>query len=87
MAIGHPLPALEAFKAFEMPEDLVEGYGLPPFDEALKRAILGENFLRLHGIDSSALRATIADDEVAQRQAAGLDEPWTHVRSRVAVGS
>lgn len=36
----HPRPLIEAFRDFEMPEDLVEGYGYPPVTEALKRATL-----------------------------------------------
>ncbi|HEX6988916.1 MAG TPA: amidohydrolase family protein [Bacillota bacterium] len=52
--IWHPQWALRAFWEFEMPEDLVEGYGYPPLDETAKRKILGENLARLHGIDVEA---------------------------------
>jgi uncharacterized protein len=49
--IFHPQWALEAFWNFEIPEDLVEGYGYPQLTEQAKRKILGENLLRLHGMD------------------------------------
>jgi predicted TIM-barrel fold metal-dependent hydrolase len=82
-SVAHPLPALRAFLEFEMPEDLQEGYGCPPLTEDLKRGILGENFMRLHGIDVEAFKARVADDEISAKQAEGLAEPWSHVRSRL----
>ena len=36
---------------FQLPHDLVEGYGYPQLTEQAKRKILGENLLRLHGLD------------------------------------
>lgn len=84
-AIAHPLSALDAFLAFEMPEDLTEGS--PPLTEEVKRGILGENFLRLHGINRDEFRAKVADDEVSRRQLDGLAEPWSHVRARLPVAS
>ena len=36
---------------FELPQDLVEGYGYPQLTDQAKRKILGENLLRLHGMD------------------------------------
>jgi predicted TIM-barrel fold metal-dependent hydrolase len=49
--IFQPQWALEAFKNFQLPEDLVEGYGYPQLTDQAKRKILGENLLRLHGMD------------------------------------
>jgi predicted TIM-barrel fold metal-dependent hydrolase len=49
--IWHPQWALRAFRAFELPQDLVEGYGYPQLTDQAKRKILGENLLRLHGMD------------------------------------
>jgi predicted TIM-barrel fold metal-dependent hydrolase len=48
--IWHPQWALEAFWNFELPRDLVDGYGYPQLTEQAKRKILGENLLRLHGM-------------------------------------
>jgi predicted TIM-barrel fold metal-dependent hydrolase len=49
--IWQPQWALEAFWDFQLPQDLVEGYGYPQLTEQAKRKILGENLLRLHGLD------------------------------------
>jgi uncharacterized protein len=49
--IFHPQWALKAFWEFEIPQDLQEGYGYPALTEQAKRKILGENLLRLHGMD------------------------------------
>lgn len=57
--IWHPRWALEAFWNFEIPQDMVEGYGYPQLDETAKRKILGENLARLMGIDLEAKKAEL----------------------------
>jgi predicted TIM-barrel fold metal-dependent hydrolase len=57
--IWHPRWALEAFWDFQLPQDLVEGYGYPQLTEQAKRKILGENLLRLHGMDLEETRARL----------------------------
>jgi predicted TIM-barrel fold metal-dependent hydrolase len=57
--IWHPRWALEAFWDFEIPQDLVDGYGYPQLTEQAKRKILGENLLRLHGMDVEETRARL----------------------------
>jgi len=57
--IWQPQWALEAFWDFQLPQDLVEGYGYPQLTEQAKRKILGENLLRLHGMDVDATRARL----------------------------
>ena len=49
--IFHPQWALRAFMDFEIPQDLCDGYGYPQLTDQAKRKILGENLLRLHGMD------------------------------------
>jgi predicted TIM-barrel fold metal-dependent hydrolase len=58
--IFQPQWALEAFWNFQLPQDLVEGYGYPQLTEQAKRKILGENLLRLHGMDVGETRARLA---------------------------
>jgi predicted TIM-barrel fold metal-dependent hydrolase len=58
--IFHPQWALRAFWEFELPRDLQEGYGYPPLTEQGKRKILGENLLRLHGMDVAQAKAAVA---------------------------
>jgi hypothetical protein len=36
---------------FQIPQDLCDGYGYPQLTDTAKRKILGENLLRLHGLD------------------------------------
>ena len=52
--IWHPQWALKAFSEFELPQDLIDGYGYPQLTDQAKRKILGENLLRLHGMDVEA---------------------------------
>ena len=58
--IWHPRWALDAFWNFEIPQDMVEGYGYPPLTEQAKRKILGENLARLHGMDVEATRRSLS---------------------------
>jgi len=58
--IWHPKWALEAFWNFEIPQDLVEGYGYPQLTERAKRKILGENLMRLSGMDPDETRQRLA---------------------------
>jgi uncharacterized protein len=58
--IWHPQWALRAFRDFEIPQDLCDGYGYPQLTEQGKRKILGENLLRLHGMDVEETRRKVA---------------------------
>jgi len=57
--IFHPQWALKAFSEFEIPQDLCEGYGYPQLTDQAKRKILGENLLRLHGMDVEQTKAKL----------------------------
>jgi hypothetical protein len=58
--IWHPQWALKAFAEFEIPQDLCDGYGYPQLTDEAKRKILGENLLRLHGMDVEKARSELA---------------------------
>lgn len=62
----HPRPILQAFARFELAEQD-------------RRNILGENLLRLHGVDPAAVRA--ARDEFTRAREGGYASPWRTVRS------
>ena len=56
----HPQWALRAFMDFQIPEDLCAGYGYPQLTDQAKRKILGENLLRLHGLDVGEMKARLS---------------------------
>jgi predicted TIM-barrel fold metal-dependent hydrolase len=76
----HPRPILEGFEAFEMPRDLIEERGYAPLSEQDRRNILGENILRLHGLDAAGVRKRIAGDAFDRADVGGLVPPWSGVR-------
>jgi predicted TIM-barrel fold metal-dependent hydrolase len=82
MALVHPLRPLQDFMDLQLSQELIDYHGCPQLTPEIKRGILGENFLRLHGIDPAQVRKDIEGDEIARKQAEGLDEPWSHMRSR-----
>jgi predicted TIM-barrel fold metal-dependent hydrolase len=57
--LWQPQWALEAFWNFQIPEDLCAGYGYPQLTEQAKKKILGENLLRLHGMDVASTIARL----------------------------
>ncbi len=67
----HPRPLIEAFWEFEFPEEMIEGYGLPPLSRELKQAILGANIARILGFDAGEIAPAQPDGE---REPA---EPWS----------
>lgn len=76
----HPRPVLEAFARFQMPDDLVQQKGLPLLSEQDRRNILGENKLRLHGLEAGAVLSAAAGD-VYSREGVHLDRaPWSTLR-------
>lgn len=80
--VVHPQPGLEAFAAFQMPEDLVEGKGYPQLTDELKAKILHGNIARIHGLDVEELKVGIKDDAFEQAKAGGYPEPWSGLRER-----
>lgn len=71
----HPRPFIDAFWKFQMPRDMVEGYGFPELTFADKRAILGGNQLRLLGLNIESIQQQTKDDEYSRRKE--LAGPWT----------
>ena len=57
--ICQPQWALRAFRDFSIPQDLSESYGYPQLTDQAKRKILGENLLRLHGMDVEQTKAAL----------------------------
>jgi predicted TIM-barrel fold metal-dependent hydrolase len=70
----HPRPLLDAFAAFEMPEDL------PVLTDEIRAKILGGNALRIHGLDADDIRRRIADDEFERQKTGGPAPYWSRLR-------
>ncbi len=81
--VFHPRVLIEAFEAFEMPEDLVSGWAYPRLTPEVKADILGGNYMRVHGIDPRALAERLDGDAVALERERGLHEPWSVLRGAV----
>jgi predicted TIM-barrel fold metal-dependent hydrolase len=63
---GSPQWQIEAFRRFEMPEDLQKRFGFKPLTPAVKEKILGLNAARVYGIDVRARLEAIPNDAVTK---------------------
>jgi predicted TIM-barrel fold metal-dependent hydrolase len=70
---GPAQPAIDAFRAFRIPDELCERFGYPQLTAERKTKILETNAARVYSIDTDALRARVATDELTWVRAA-LDE-------------
>jgi uncharacterized protein len=70
---GPSQPALDAFRAFQIPEEMRERFGYPELTPRVKAKILGENAARAYGLDLAAVRARAASDELAWVRAAAAE--------------
>jgi len=87
-AVNHPTPIIDAFMDFEMPIDLVEGFGYRQLTPELKAKILGGNMARLHGVDIESVKQKIKNDRWSQARAQYVAQggglPWAAHRARLA---
>jgi uncharacterized protein len=81
----HPRPPIQLLGSFEMPEDLVAERGYPRMSDEIRRKVLGENALRLHGLDTAGVRARLAGDDVEAGREHGLAPPWSVLRGAPVV--
>jgi hypothetical protein len=51
---GNPQWQIEAFRKFQIPDELVEGHGYPKITPEIRRKVFGENAARLWNIDKAA---------------------------------
>jgi uncharacterized protein len=76
---GSPQPAIDAFRAFQIPADLRDRYGYPELTAQVKAKILGRNAARIYGIDLAAARSARDDldwlrEATAEYAARGVPE-------------
>jgi predicted TIM-barrel fold metal-dependent hydrolase len=70
---GPSQPAIDAFRAFQIPAELRERHGYPKLTPAIKSKILGENAARIYGIDLAGADRNARNDDLAWMRRA-LDE-------------
>lgn len=61
---GSPQDQIQAFRAFEIAEELQERHGYPALTAELKAKVLGGNAARLYGVDLEAAACRATSDEV-----------------------
>ena len=58
---GNPQWQIEAFRKFQIPDQLVEGHGYPKITPEIRRKVFGENAARLWNIDKTKAMQAKAD--------------------------
>ena len=58
---GNPQWQIDAFRSFQIPDELVEGYGYPKITPEIRRKVLGENAARIWNIDKQKAMTAKAD--------------------------
>ncbi len=72
---GTPQPQIEAFRAFEIPEELREKHGYPALTKERKAKIFGLNAAVPYKVDPKELRQALPKDEVEKLKQAYLENP------------
>jgi uncharacterized protein len=67
---GSPQWQIDAFRRFQIPEDMQKGYGYKPITDKDKEMILGLNAARVYGIDVDKTMKQLARDEISTIRAA-----------------
>jgi predicted TIM-barrel fold metal-dependent hydrolase len=83
--VSHPRPHLEKFvREFTFSPETIERFGLPEFTPQRKRAILAENYARLHQLDLGERLSRIKGDEFDLRRLDGHEPAPGYSTTRVA---
>ena len=67
---GPTQPIVDAFRAFQIPEEYRQRYGYPELTPAVKEKILGLNAARVYSIDLEATRSAVKNDDLGWAKAA-----------------
>lgn len=70
---GSPQWQIDAFKAFQISEQLQEQKGYPALTDEIRAKIFGLNSARLYGVDVEATRCTLGNDAFAVARAEHLE--------------
>jgi predicted TIM-barrel fold metal-dependent hydrolase len=72
---GSPQAQIEAFRAFQISEQMQEEFGYPAITPEIKAKIFGLNAASVYGVDPVAVRYAIGNDDVTRLRMAYLDDP------------
>jgi predicted TIM-barrel fold metal-dependent hydrolase len=61
---GGAQPLIDAFRSFQIPDEMCERFGYSPLTSAVKAKILGENASHLYGIDLERARRNAENDDL-----------------------
>jgi hypothetical protein len=67
---GSPQDQIQAFRSFEIAEELVEAHGYPTLTRELKAKIFGLNGARVYGVEVPEQRQKTEADPIGRRKAA-----------------
>ena len=67
---GSPQPLIDAFRAFQIPEEYSQRYGYPQLTPRAKEKILGLNAARIYNMDPEQVRTSVRQDDLAWVKAA-----------------
>ena len=70
---GPTQPALDAFRAFQIPDAMCERFGYPKITAQARRKILTGNAARVYGIDLDALATAAATDDLSWTNAVAAE--------------
>lgn len=72
---GSAQEQIVAFRAFQIPQALQEQHGYPALTDTARRKILGLNAARVYGVDPTAVRCAIAEDDLSKLRLAYREDP------------
>jgi predicted TIM-barrel fold metal-dependent hydrolase len=62
---GSQQPLIDAFRSFQIPDEMCERFGYPKLTPAIKDKVLGGNAARVYGIELESMRPRVMDDDLA----------------------
>ncbi len=72
---GSPQDQVQAFRAFEIADELHDAHGYPDLTPALKAKVFGANGAAVYGVDAREFEQRAAVDAIARRRLAAREDP------------
>ena len=81
--LAHPAPLLAAFDGYQFADANLDEFGIDQLTDTDRTNILGNNALRLHGLDAAQVIAANEGDEFSRQRARGVPAPWSALRGQL----